>query len=98
MKKIPLLFSLIILLLSPRVEAIITVDEFLTSSDTTISTLNTFRSTVVNEINSFPGANIQAGTISADRLTDNANPENRWDEAFNDFVYTGLIPPTATGR
>ena len=75
----------------------ITVDVFVSGNDVTIAHLESFRTAAVNHINSFPGGNIQAGSISTDSLNANANPENRWNEAFNDFVYTGLLPPTTSG-
>ncbi len=73
----------------------ITVDPFLVSADVTIAHLDTFRSTVVDAINNADGGNISAGTITSTQLDANTNPENRWNEAFNDFVYTGLLPVTS---
>lgn len=72
----------------------ISVDSFLSSDDVTIGHLEEFRTTVVNAINSADGGLIQTGTISSSKLDANTNPENRWNEAFNDFVYTGLLPAT----
>ncbi len=71
--------------------------EIVTSDDVTMNWLNNFRNTVVDTLNSFPGDNIQTGTIVTGAMADNANPEIRWGEAFNEFVYTGLIPPTTVG-
>jgi hypothetical protein len=67
------------------------------SSDVTIRNLSKNQSIIVNEINSLPGGNIQNTSITHGKLDANSDPVNRWDEAFNDFVYTGLLPPTATG-
>lgn len=75
----------------------ITVDSIVSADDLTISWLNTFKNKVVDAINSFPGSNIQTASITHVALDSNADPVNRWDEAFNDFVYTGLLPTTATG-
>lgn len=69
----------------------------ITADDVSINWLNNFRSSVVNTLNSFPGDNIQSTTITATILVDNANPEIRWGEAFSEFVYTGLIPPSIAG-
>ena len=75
----------------------VTVDSLVSADDVTIEWLNGFKNTVVDAINSFPGDNIQAGSISVTAMDDNANITTRWDESFNNYVYTGLIPPTATG-
>lgn len=68
----------------------------ITGDDVSINWLNNFRFSVVNTLNSFPGENIQVTTITADSMVNNANPEIRWGEAFNEFVYTGLLPATGT--
>ena len=91
-------FSLILVLLSTIKFAYaetVTWDSIITPDDLTIPWINGFKNTVVNAINSFPGENIQAGTITYESLDANTTPVNRWNEAFNDFVYTGLLPPTS---
>ena len=70
-------------------------DAFIVSNDVTISHLENFRLGVINKINSFPGGNIQSGTVAVTALDANATPVNRWKESFNDYVYTGLLPPTS---
>ena len=74
---------------------VFTVDSLVSADDVTLGWLNGFKNTVIGAINSFPGENLQNGTVSADALMDNANPEVRWGEAFTEFVYTGLLPPTS---
>ena len=73
----------------------ITVPQFLTPDDVTVTHLEQLRVATVNAINSADGGLLQAGTVPASKLDANANPENRWNEAFNDFVYTGLTIPTS---
>ena len=73
----------------------ITVDSLVSADDVTMAWLNGFKNTVVDALNSFPGDNIETGTIVAGAMDDNTNPEVRWGEAFTEFVYTGLLPPTS---
>ena len=68
---------------------------YVTPDDVTIDTLEANRVTFTDAINSADGALIQAGSITTAQLDDNANPENRWNEGFNDFVFTGLTIPTS---
>jgi hypothetical protein len=72
----------------------ISVDPFISPDDVTIPHLEQFRTRVVDAINSFPGTNIQAGTIPSTAMDANGNIVTRWAEAFNNFVYTGLLPTT----
>ena len=76
-------------------EASITVADFVTADDVSVTHLQTFKNTVVNAINSADGGLLQSTTVTTAKLNDNANPEKRWDESFTDFVYTGLLPPTS---
>lgn len=73
----------------------ISVDAFLSVDDVTVAHLEQFRTAVVNEANNKQGGLIQPNTISGDRLVAATRPEVRWDEAFNNWVYTGLLPPTS---
>ncbi|HEC64913.1 MAG TPA: hypothetical protein ENI23_06460 [bacterium] len=73
----------------------VSVDPFITTDDVTIDHLEAQRLAFQTGINSADGGLLQAGTVIAGALDDNANPEKRWDEAFNDFVFTGLLPPTS---
>src|SRR3990167_1684475 len=99
-----IIFSLMsgLLLLNPLMSDLaygvsITYDTFITADDVTIDRLSNNFNVVVNNLNSFPGENIQANTISVDTLTQNANPEYRWGEAFGNWVYSGLLPTTTSG-
>ena len=89
-----LLLFLMMALASPSY-ASISCNDYVTADDVTISNLQTCKNTVVNAINSFDGSLIQNGSVTAAKLDANASPENRWNEAFNDFVYTGLTIPTS---
>lgn len=73
----------------------ITVDAFYSPDSVTIAHLETFRSAVVNGINNADGGLIQARTITPEKMTENADVTIFRDEAFNDFVYTGLLMPTS---
>ena len=75
--------------------ASVSVSSFLTADDVTVTHLEEQRVAFQGAINSADGGLIQSGTITSAKLDANTNPENRWNEAFNDFVYTGLLPPTS---
>ncbi|MBU2249616.1 MAG: hypothetical protein KKD77_22910 [Gammaproteobacteria bacterium] len=68
---------------------------FVTPNDVTIPHLEDFRTTVVDALNSYDGGNIQSNTITPDQMDANASTVSRWNEAFNDWVYTGLLPATS---
>ena len=95
MRKI--LFSLLFLLMLCRLSyaGAVSVSSFLTADDVTVAHLETMRSTFQGAINSADGALLQSATVTSAKLDANTNPENRWDESFNDYVYTGLLPPTS---
>ena len=95
MKKVILTLMFIALYSSMAYAGVISVDSFLSPDSVTIAHLETFRTTVVNAINSADGNLLQTGSVSSDKLDANANPVNFRNEAFNDWVYTGLIPPTS---
>jgi len=73
----------------------ITTIAFNTPDDVTVANLESNRVTHTNAINSADGALIQAGTIVCSKLDANSCPENRWNESFNDYVFTGLTTPTS---
>ncbi len=75
----------------------ISTTAYTTPDDVTIANLESNRTTMTDAINNADGSRLLAGTVSTDSLTANANPENRWDEAFNNWVYVGLLPPTTSG-
>ena len=94
MKKL-ILSLLMVVGLTSLCFAQISVDAFTTPDDVTIAHLEDFRETVVDAINSADGGLVQTASITSAKLDANANPENRWNEGFNDFVYTGLTIPTS---
>ncbi len=98
MKKI--LFLLSILLLIPKAAFCtepITTDSYISPDDVTIQRLESNREVLTDAINNFDGGLILKNTISPDSLKDNANVVIFRDEAFNDWVFTGLLPVTAAG-
>lgn len=72
-----------------------TVDSLVSADDVTIDWLNDLKNTAIDALNSFPGANLEAASVTTAALDNNANPEYRWGESFNEYVYTGLLPPTS---
>ena len=91
-----LIIALCLLGLTSTVQAAeISVVAYTSDADVTVNNLNGNQNTIVDAINSADGARIQAGTISADALTNTANPEKRWADSFNEWVITGLLPPTS---
>jgi hypothetical protein len=75
--------------------ASVVTESYLSPDGVTVEKLDSNRVVMTNAINSADGGLLQNETVTADKLDDNANPENRWNEAFNDFVFTGLLPPTS---
>jgi len=73
----------------------VVTEAYTTPDDVTVSRLESNRVALTNGINSGDGSLIQTGTIPASALDANANPENRWNEGFNDFVFTGLTISTS---
>ncbi len=75
----------------------VSVDAFVSPDDVTIEHLEDFRTKTINAINNADGSRLISKSITPDKLTDSANPEIRWNDAFNDFVVSGLLPPTTSG-
>lgn len=94
MRKSIILF-LLGLCLAFNANAQISLTRFLTADDTTTANLDANFVTIQGAINSADGALMQGSSITASALDNNANPEVRWDEAFNDFVFTGLTIPVS---
>jgi len=95
MKKIILSFVLIFGLVTNCYGGTISIDAIVTMDDLTITWINDAKNTVVDALNSIDGTLIRSRTISSDSLTRNADPVLRWNDSFNDFVITGLLPPTS---
>ena len=95
MKK--LLILAMLLLTTPAFAGIISVDAFISGNDVTIAHLEQYRVRVVNEINGYieGGINIKAGSIVSDDMAASISPVQRWDEAFNDFTVSGMLPATS---
>lgn len=90
-----LFLALMILSICSIGHTAVVTEAYTTPDDVTVSRLESNRLALTNGINSGDGSLIQAGTIAAEALDANANPENRWNEGFNDFVFTGLTVPTS---
>lgn len=94
MKKLLILVLIFFSLCNFSYAAVVT-SAYVTADDVTVTQLEQNRVIITNALNSFDGALIQNGTVTSSELDANANPENRWNEAFTDFVYTGLTIPTS---
>ena len=94
MKRLVLIF-LILFGFCNLSHAAITTTAYNTPDDVTIDALESNRVTFTDAINSADGGLLQDESVTAAKLDDNANPEVRWDEGFNDFVFTGLTIPTS---
>ena len=97
MKRLWVTLLLVLICANAQAKTAVSVDAFLTPDDVTVGHLNDFRTTTVNFLNSIDGANIQASTVTPDQLNANADPTVRWGEAFNEWVVSGLLPPTTSG-
>lgn len=73
----------------------IVTESYLTPSGVTVQKLDDNRVVMTNAINSADGALLQNESVTTAKLDANANPENRWNEGFNDFVFNGLLAPTS---
>lgn len=76
----------------------ISIQPFISGNDVTIPRLETQRSTLQNVINGNiegGGQNIKAGSIASSDLNTSINPVVRFDEAFNDWTYSGMLPVTS---
>ena len=94
MKKI-FIVGLVLFLSCRLCESAVVTTPYVTPDDVTVTQLEQNRVALTNGINAFDGASINDSSIRTNKLSANANPENRWNEAFNDFVYTGLTIPTS---
>jgi len=76
----------------------ISIQPFISGNDVTIARLETQRSTIQNVINgniSGGSQNILAGSITSSDLATAINPVTFRNEAFNDWTYSGMLPPTS---
>jgi len=74
----------------------ISISPFISGNDVTIARLETQRTTISNVINGNieGGTNIKAGSLVTADFSNAVSPVTRWDEAFNDFTYEGMLPAT----
>jgi len=96
MKKF-LLFLFSVFLSSPAYAVTIDLPSYQSGNDVTISNLNTTNTTIENWANGGVegGVNIKAGSIVSQDMAASVSPVTRWDEAFSDFTYTGMLPTTS---
>ena len=74
----------------------ISIQPFISSSDVTIASLESFRTTVSNVINgSIESVNILNGTIASEDESTAISIVTRFNESFNDFTFSGMLPPTS---
>jgi hypothetical protein len=76
----------------------VSVQPFLSGSDVTIQALETQRQTFQNVINGNiegGGQNIKAGSITSSDLATSINPVVFLGESFNDWTFSGMLPPTS---
>ncbi len=96
MKKVFILF-IGFMVIATSAFATVTTLSYVSPSDVTITRMESNRQTLTDAANSVDGALIQAGTVTVTALTDNARTDKRWDDAFSDWVFTGLVVPTTSG-
>lgn len=74
----------------------ISISPFISGNDVTIAHLESQRSTLQTVINGNieGGTNIKAGSLLTADFSNAVSPVTRWDEAFNDWTYTGMLPST----
>ncbi len=75
----------------------ISIAPFVSLNDVTIAALETQRTTLSNVINGNieGGVNIKAGSLVSADFSNSVSPVTRWDESFNNFTVTGMLPPTS---
>lgn len=76
-------------------QAAVVTEAYTTADDVTIDRLESNRQALTDAANSLDGSLVTAGSIQCAGLDDNSCPEKRWDEGFNDFVFSGLTIPTS---
>ncbi len=93
MKK--LMFLIMFLFLATNAQAgLITIKVL--SEDTSIDDVNSNFSTQKNEFNgNIEAINMLDDTLDESTMADEINPRVRWDEAFSDFTFTGMLPATS---
>jgi len=96
-RRLALVFSFI-LATQPAQAGLISLPEYLSGNDVTISNLNTTNTTLEDTINggiAGGGVNIQPGSITSIDMANSISPVKRWDEAFSDFTPSGMLPATS---
>lgn len=78
--------------------ATITTQPYISNNDVTIARLESDRQTYTNVINGSiegGGQNIKAGSITSQDIATSVNIVKFRDEAFNDWTFSGMLPPTS---
>lgn len=83
-------------IISPSYADEVVVTPYISGADVTISALNNNQNAIVNTLNgNVEGTiNIKAGTINTTDLAQAVSPVTRWDESFNDYTVSGMLPVT----
>lgn len=91
------LFIIGIFLTTTAYANVIDLPSYVSGNDVTISNLNTTNTTVENWANGNVegGVNIKPGSLVSQDMANSISPKVRWDEAFNDFTYSGMLPVTS---
>ena len=95
MKKI--LLTLLALLVSlPAYAGTITLQSYVSGNDVTIANLESDNNIIETVINgNIEGVNIKDGGIVSSDFSQAVSPIVRWDESFNDYTYSGMLPVTS---
>ena len=75
----------------------VVVVPYISGNDVTIQNLNNNQNAIVNTLNSNVegGINIKAGSINTVDLAQAVSPVTRWQESFNSYTYSGMLPATS---
>jgi hypothetical protein len=95
MKKLLLLFG-ILMMASPAWAGTLTLTTYLSGNDVTIANLESDN----NAIETFAAGNIESenikdGTIESQDMAESVSIVTRYDETFNDFTVSGMLPATS---
>ena len=95
-KKILILASMLLWCSYASADYVVVVP-YISGNDVTIQNLNNNQNAIVNTLNSNVegGINIKAGSINTVDLAQAVSPVTRWQESFNSYTYSGMLPATS---
>lgn len=91
-------FTALLLLSTQAYAGTVVVSQYVSNNDVTLSRLNSNMNAIVNQVNGNiegGGINIKAGSITSQDLNTTVSTITRWDESFNDFTVSGMLPATS---